>query len=665
MKVIYKYFVFVFAFINIRFVENSSNYSDDVAAIFENEYVKYMKTGIETEEFKNITRQLAESHTTEITTLEIEYLSKTDKIFSCTACRAAVNTVIRMFRGEGEYASPESDEKVKATMVDICQRLKIYTVEVCEGFINLNYPIAKFIAQNTTADSRSFCGTFMRSTFCKVRDESFNWTLKIDSNGPAVEGPKLEIPPKGTNDLNILQVTDVHYDPLYEVGSLAGCDEPQCCQRYKNTTEGTQKAAGHWGDYRNCDTPWHTLVDSLNQIKKNHPNIDYIYNTGDIVDHTVWMTSREKNSDSLKKVNQLLKDTFGDIPVYPLVGNHESHPLNVFAPPSITDSEMTTQWLYDLLADLWSIWLPGSTKETIKKGGYYTLSPKSGFRIIALNNNDCANLNWWILYDGNYLTEQMNWLHDVLLQAEKDNEHVHILGHIPTGTKGYWNVCSREFGRIVERFHKTISAIFTAHTHQDELSLYYFNGTIPINVGFNGGSLTTYTNKNPNYKIYQVEPTTYQVVEQEAWYFNLTEANLKPDESPKWKLEYKMTQEFSMKDLSPASLDELLTKFAESPNLLRKYRKIFLVQSDNLVNKKCDHECLKDILCSMARGDNTQTERCEMLTTKLQEALDKEIEEGPGEGGGGSGGGGGGAASLIIFNITTILSIYFGLKFLV
>jgi len=48
------------------------------------------------------------------------------------------------------------------------------------------------------------------------------------------------------------------------------------------------------------------------------------------------------------------------------------------------------------MADLWIDfgWLPESTRSTILQGGFYTVSPKKGFRIIALNNNVCYSYNW-------------------------------------------------------------------------------------------------------------------------------------------------------------------------------------------------------------------------------------------------------------------------------
>jgi UDP-2,3-diacylglucosamine pyrophosphatase LpxH len=57
--------------------------------------------------------------------------------------------------------------------------------------------------------------------------------------------------------------------------------------------------------------------------------IDYIYMTGDIVDHAVWDTGIEKNSDVIRKVLKQLKTDFPDTPVYPILGNHEPSPLNV------------------------------------------------------------------------------------------------------------------------------------------------------------------------------------------------------------------------------------------------------------------------------------------------------------------------------------------------
>lgn len=62
----------------------------------------------------------------------------------------------------------------------------------------------------------------------------------------------------------------------------------------------------------------------------------------------------------------------------------------------IEDDDLSTRWLFVEMADLWIQlgWLPMSARSTILRGGFYTLSPKPGFRIIALNSNVCYRYNW-------------------------------------------------------------------------------------------------------------------------------------------------------------------------------------------------------------------------------------------------------------------------------
>lgn len=71
-----------------------------------------------------------------------------------------------------------------------------------------------------------------------------------------------------------------------------------------------------------------THLQKTNVIKLTFQKIDYIYMTGDIVDHGIWDTSIPKNTESIKKVLMALKMEFSNIPVYPILGNHEATPTN-------------------------------------------------------------------------------------------------------------------------------------------------------------------------------------------------------------------------------------------------------------------------------------------------------------------------------------------------
>lgn len=164
------------------------------------------------------------------------------------------------------------------------------------------------------------------------------------------------------------------------------------------------------------------------------------------------------------------------------------------------------------MATAWRHWLPKSTELTIKRGGYYSYLVRPGLRVIVLNNNVCYNTNWWVMYHFDHQAIQLNWLHDTLLKAEANNEVVHLLTHMPTGSGSSYAPWSREFHKIMDRFYHVIAALFNGHTHKDEFSLYYATESkqqYAINVAWNGGSTVTYTDKNPNYKVYYVDEETF------------------------------------------------------------------------------------------------------------------------------------------------------------
>ncbi|XP_020811362.1 sphingomyelin phosphodiesterase [Drosophila serrata] len=637
--------------------------SDDIAERLANEYVTFLKTGVETPEFQRLTKQLAKSHSQkDIFTKNMIDLEPRDSFFVCTACRSVMRVFIRTIREEdGELHGDGSTALMKQFAMDFCRRMNLQTEEVCEGLIDFNTPTVEYILRNSESDSQSFCSLFMEYNFCNTgTNPDYNWTLSIDSTGVPLTGPKADTPRFSESDLRICHVSDIHHDPLYQKGSLASCAEPMCCQRHKDTAEGTSEAAGAWGDYRDCDLPWHTFESALESALIN-TKCDIVYQTGDIVDHMVWATSVEKNTGVLTKVSQRLKEAFGDVPVYPCIGNHEPHPLNLFSPEGVPN-EISTKWLYEHLYNDWSKWLPAETKETILKGGYYTVSPRKGFRVIALNSNDCYTDNFWLYNSGSDKIPQLQWFHDTLLAAEKAGEYVHILTHIPSGDGTCWSVWAREFNRCITRFSSTISGIFTGHSHKDELFVYYSEEEGHATaVAWNGGAVTTYSNKNPDYRQYAVDPTTYQVTNHWTWIFNLTAANEKPDEQPEWFLEYEFIKEFT-EDTSPAGIDKLLDQLAENPTLMRKYWRYRVTSADPQINGGCDRNCLAGSLCRAAVTINNQRGRCEELREKLFHALDNEDPTTDPPDGGDDDNDDGGSATLSLLSISSLLALVLAIR---
>lgn len=115
---------------------------------------------------------------------------------------------------------------------------------------------------NLTAGT--ICGVVLESKACPLNDPEFEWNVNIsNTSGVTI----IETDTK--RQTKILQLTDFHYDPMYEVNGNSDCGEPVCCRKGQNKTD-TISLAGYWGDYNSCDTPWHAITDSLSHIKDVH-----------------------------------------------------------------------------------------------------------------------------------------------------------------------------------------------------------------------------------------------------------------------------------------------------------------------------------------------------------------------------------------------------------
>lgn len=68
----------------------------------------------------------------------------------------------------------------------------------------------------------------------------------------------------------VLHLSDTHFDPYYEEGTNADCNEPLCCRLTNGPAANPQSRAGRWGDYRKCDTPKRTIDNMLQHIVSTH-----------------------------------------------------------------------------------------------------------------------------------------------------------------------------------------------------------------------------------------------------------------------------------------------------------------------------------------------------------------------------------------------------------
>lgn len=135
-------------------------------------------------------------------------------------------------------------------------------------------------------------------------------------------------------------------------------------------------------------------------------------------------------------------------------------------------------------------------------------------------------------------------MEEVFRSAEINGEYVYIIGHIPPGDTNYLSQCSKRYNALIDRFSYLIKGQFFGHTHFDEFRIIheYFNYTNIAGVIFAAPSVTTYSNRMPSFRVYDVNASNNNLLDYTQYYLNITEANLKPDENPIWEVLYKATK---------------------------------------------------------------------------------------------------------------------------
>ncbi|KAI4462522.1 sphingomyelin phosphodiesterase [Holotrichia oblita] len=523
----------------------------------------------------------------------------------CQLCDEILDPILEEVRG-GTITSGELADVV----IQLCMLLVYESYEVCEGAITANVDAVWYIAL-----ARPEKGS---ETICPIIGQGYGCT------GTGLVDWSINIPP-GSSDINhgvvsgeelqALLLTDFHYDPYYEPGSWANCNLPVCCT-VNTVPVNPEDAAGFWGDYRDCDTGLHAIDEALEHISNQHIDLDVVYYGGDIIHHRVWNTSVDTNIHDLTLIFDRLDAAFPDIPIYSILGNHEPHPVNVFAPIEIQEEGLSTQWLFDLSADLWAKWLDEDALATVRQGGYYTMLVKPGFRVIGLNSNAAYIQNWWLLYDDVDPYGQLQWLADTLYQAELNGERVHILSHMPSSGGSIYAIWGREYRRILDRFAGIISGTFNGHSHRDELILYHSleNPTQPIGVTWNGGSLTTASHKNPNYKLFKLDAENFEVVDFEVWAYNLTAANLTPDINPNWFMMYSFKDAYGLSGAAPQDVRQLAINMANDRSVVEQYFRFSSRYADTALGWGCDDGCLRDMLCNLLKSEFRDFTQCWELT---------------------------------------------------
>ncbi|XP_065838214.1 sphingomyelin phosphodiesterase-like [Oscarella lobularis] len=549
-----------------------------------------------------------------LSTVVSQIAARTSGAIECDVCKAAV-LLIKPLVG-----LPNVEDEVAKIISDACTDLKIEDKTVCDGIANEFRPEVFGVLLDRYVTADEVCGAIFGDSCADPYNPYDNWTIPIPPNKPPRRPPA---PPKaGSPIMKIIQLSDTHHDFAYEEGRDTDCGEPLCC-RTSDKWVG-KLGAGKWGDYK-CDPPVQTLENMYEYISKNI-DFDAIYWTGDVPPHNVWDQPRAEQLDVIDNVTRLMFKYFPDKIVYPALGNHDSAPVNSFPPPFVTGND-SEAWLYDTLSENWSKdWLPASTVDTIRYGGFYSTNVSKYFRIISLNMNYCNNENFWLYINTTDPAGQLEWLTKQLLEAEAAHQKVHIIGHIPPQSGDCLLPWSQAYYSIVNRFEGTISGQFFGHTHVTSVSVFYDEkeASVPTNVAYIGPSVTTYSDLNPAFRVYTVDGSypnsSFAVLDYADYIMNLTEANL--NGVPNWQKEYSARSAYDMKWLFPSDWNDFINRCKANSTLVGIYDKYY---HHSHVMEPCDASCAQSHICSMEHARSHQP--CKMPSGEMPSGVQSKAKK--------------------------------------
>ncbi|KAG8506761.1 Acid sphingomyelinase-like phosphodiesterase 3b, partial [Galemys pyrenaicus] len=344
-------------------------------------------------------------------------------------------------------------------------------------------------------------------------------------------------------------LSDLHLEPKY---NASGAPLQVC------PSAGSQPVpnAGPWGDYL-CDAPWVLINSSIHAMREIEPEPDFILWTGDDTPHVP-------------------NEHLGEAAVLEIV-------------------ERLTKLIREIFP-----------------GAFYS-EKLSGLgrvgRIVVLNTN--------LYYSNNEQTagladpgQQFQWLEEVLTNASQAKEMVYIIGHVPPGffektrNKAWFREgFNEEYLKVIRKHHRVIAGQFFGHHHTDSFRMFYDDAGAPISVMFLAPGVTPWKTtlpgvvngaNNPGIRVFEYDRATLSLQDMVTYFVNLSQANAQG--TPRWELEYRVTEAYGVRDASARSMQEALSRISSEQGALQRY---YVYNSVSYDLQACGPDCRAEHVCAL------------------------------------------------------------------
>ncbi|CDW80649.1 saposin b domain-containing protein [Stylonychia lemnae] len=415
--------------------------------------------------------------------------------------------------------------------------------------------------------------------------------------------------------------TDVHTDFYYVSGASTQCDNIICCRKENGFPTNKSIQAGPLGAY-GCDIPIDVLT-TMGDYINAEINPDVIFWTGDITPHDQWHYTVDYVTEYQTWLANFMKANFSDYVIYPLEGNHDFGEAN-------SQSFIQPDPMLDINLKLWSEWLDENAQQQYAKAGYYTqkLKLKNGtvfdkVNVVAINSQPCYQFNFYLWNERDDPGGVLQWLNETLHAIEARGEIALFISHIPPGEKSCLYQWSIRYKAITDRFQHLIRFSIFGHVHEEiHNTVNAVKSGKPIGVQYWSGSVSTFSEINPSFRVFEFDLETFLPVKISTYFLNLEEEN------PKWNFHHEMTDVYGMKDLSPSSFRNLSQRILNDEQTAVLYTVTKSQGAPQTRTSVCDQACRQDAFCETTNNVYLEYKDCmgEPRYSLKQDPLDTALE---------------------------------------